>query len=285
MAGGFDNLSLAFFTTLSPAGVVAFIGASIPLLFFSLDRSSEVKLTRFLAIPCALTLIGFIASATHLGTPSNALHVFSGIGRSPLSNEVFAAILFLCSAGSYWMISFKQNLPRPLAKFWLFFSSLSGIFFIIMTSLAYSVHTVLTWNTPYTPFTLIFSALFSGNLICLLLCSFADIKSKNFLYALFSFTCISLAIGAVFLILHNTSLSGIVNNEIIAYELVPHYKIVIGAYIAIGIIGLSFAGWSLRADLSKKQRVFFACLSCFCALFATFLPRIVFYALYMTAGF
>ena len=83
MNSGFDELSLAVFTTLAPGGVVAFICMALAMFKSPIGKQEETKLNRYLAVPIAVALIGFIASATHLGTPANALHVFSGIGRSP----------------------------------------------------------------------------------------------------------------------------------------------------------------------------------------------------------
>ena len=45
------------------------------------------------------------------GNPANALYVFTGVGRSPLSTEVFAAVIFLALAGVYWLYSFAEH-PR-----------------------------------------------------------------------------------------------------------------------------------------------------------------------------
>ena len=57
-------------------------------------------------------MVGLVASATHLGNPSNALYVFLGVGRSPLSTEVFFAVVFLALAGLYWLVRFRR---APLA--------------------------------------------------------------------------------------------------------------------------------------------------------------------------
>ena len=81
---GFDSFSLALFTTLAPAGVVAFIVLALVRLTCR-NHDEAVRVDRIIALPFAVTLIGFIASATHLGTPANALHVFSGVGTSPPS--------------------------------------------------------------------------------------------------------------------------------------------------------------------------------------------------------
>lgn len=126
MTSGLDNLSLALFTALAPAGVVAFIIMALARLF-AIDHERAVRIDRMIALPFAVALVGFIASATHLGTPANALHVFSGVGTSPLSNEVLAAVMFLFLAGSYWMVAFKVNFPDAAAKPWLLVACLAGI--------------------------------------------------------------------------------------------------------------------------------------------------------------
>ena len=56
-------------------------------------------------------MVGLVASATHLGNPANALYVFTGVGRCPLSTEVFAAVIFLALAGVYLLYSFVEH-PR-----------------------------------------------------------------------------------------------------------------------------------------------------------------------------
>ena len=80
MTSGLDNLSLALFTALAPAGVVAFIVLALARIF-SADHDRAVRIDRMIALPFAVALLGFIASATHLGTPANALHVFAGVAR------------------------------------------------------------------------------------------------------------------------------------------------------------------------------------------------------------
>ena len=162
MTSGLDNLSLALFTALAPAGVVAFIIMALARLF-AIDHERAVRIDRMIALPFAVALVGFIASATHLGTPANALHVFSGVGTSPLSNEVLAAVMFLFLAGSYWMVAFKVNFPDAAAKPWLLVACLAGIALLACTSQAYAVRTVPTWNTPYSPANLLLTGLFEAD--------------------------------------------------------------------------------------------------------------------------
>ena len=60
MTSGLDNLSLALFTALAPAGVVAFIIMALARLF-AIDHERAVRIDRMIALPFAVALVGFIA--------------------------------------------------------------------------------------------------------------------------------------------------------------------------------------------------------------------------------
>ena len=78
--GGFSATSLAVFTALAPAGAVAFAClAAFLLVNRSQSRDWRDMLAHLLFIPLAIAWVGFIASATHLGTPANALHAINGV--------------------------------------------------------------------------------------------------------------------------------------------------------------------------------------------------------------
>ena len=177
MTSGFDAFSLGLFTSLAPAGVVAFLALALVRLW-SRDRTASVRIDRMIALPFSVVLIGFIASATHLGTPANALHVFSGVGRSPLSNEVLSAVAFLFLVGSYWMMAFKERFPDAVAKPWLALACLAGIALIACTSMAYNVDTVPTWDTAFTPANLVLAALLAGPVLGLLFLELAQVRAR-----------------------------------------------------------------------------------------------------------
>ena len=284
MNSGFDSLSLAIFTTLTPAGVVAFILVAIPLLFFSLDAKERGLLSHYLVIPCAFALVGFIASATHLGSPSNALHVFSGIGRSSLSNEVFFMVIFLVLAGSYWIFSFKEKVPLFLARLWLGLTCVAGIVLVAMTSFAYSVDTVVTWSSWTTPVGFWLSALLTGPVIGVLTCFVAQVEVRKYFWVLCGLSLAALIGGLVLLFINYESLASITNYEFSAIDLVPHYLSVIVAYFICGSVGSICAILSLRKGANRK-RLLLLVLSSACLLLAVFILRMTFYAQHMTAGF
>ena len=107
MTTGFETalgeITLVLFTTLAPSGVLGFSIMAGALAFGRFDRDVRSRINQFLCIPLMISMVGLIASATHLGNPANALYVFMGVGRSPLSTEVFCAVIFLFLAGVYWL--------------------------------------------------------------------------------------------------------------------------------------------------------------------------------------
>lgn len=285
MESGFDALSLSLFTTLAPAGVVGFIAVAFIVLISKPDEAITRQLNRYLALPFSCVLVGFIASATHLGTPANALHVFSGVGRSPLSNEVFAAICFLVTGGSYWMITFKEHFSTTLAKAWLGVACVSGVLFIALTSVAYAVFTVPTWNTAFVPANLIFSGLLAGPILGLLTYTLAGHHARRYTAALIAVAAVALVVGSLCLFAQNADLVHLANNEIVAAAKVPHYLELIWAHIALGCLGLFCAGASMGRPLSRRRVIFLRSAAILLLLIAVFLTRISFYHMHMTVGF
>ena len=80
------EITLVVLTTLAPAGIVAYAALAVWLVA---SRSPEEcnAVSHWLIVPLVFPLLGFVASATHLGTPANALYVLTGIGRSPCSTR------------------------------------------------------------------------------------------------------------------------------------------------------------------------------------------------------
>lgn len=285
MTSGFDELSLAVFTTLAPGGVVAFICMAFMIADPRVSLDEKTRLDRFLAIPIAVALIGFIASATHLGTPANALHVFSGIGRSPLSNEVLSAVAFLFLASSYWMMAFKENFSVTLSRIWVITAAVAGVGLIAMTSLAYSVTTVLTWDTPFTPANLILSALFVGPLLALFAKTCAASESRRLDKGLIIVACLALILGTVVLFLHEVTLANISNFETTAAELVPDYFVMICAHTLLGILSLVCARISISENATRQKTLTLQFIASVLAFVAIFITRFAFYLLHMTVGF
>lgn len=284
MSSGFDPFSLAVFTTFAPAGAVAFIVLALARLSAA-DHDAAVRIDRMIALPFATALVGFIASATHLGTPANALHVFSGVGISPLSNEVLAAVVFLFLVGAYWMCAFKVNFPDSLASPWLIAACLAAGAFITCTSLAYAARTVPTWDTPFTPASLILAALMAGPLLALLFLAVAKVQLRRLGPALVVVSAGALVLGTLTLGAQYLNLGNIANNEVSALTLVPAYPAVVATYGLLGTASEILSAWSLRHSAAPLGQIILRALAGAAALGAIFITRVAFYNLHMTVGF
>lgn len=163
----FGEITLVLFTTLAPSGAVAYLIMGLPVLVGRAQDEVARRLNQWSCLPLVVTMVGLIASATHLGNPSNALYVFTGVGRSPLSTEVFAAVIFLALAGVFWLYSFAERPHVGLQRGLLAAIDVAIVAFVVAVAFAYNVDTILTWSLPLVSVSLLLNALFGGPLLAL----------------------------------------------------------------------------------------------------------------------
>lgn len=284
-----SEITLVAFTTIAPAGMLGFVlmGAAI---LASRDDSRASALSRHLIIPLTLALLGLIASATHLGTPANALYVLTGVGRSPLSNEVLSAAAFLALGGVYWILSFGQRKRDRLSDAWLALSMAAAFVAVFFISRAYSVDTILTWNMPFAPLTLWANALASGPAVALVGMLWAGYRpTRRHAAVLAAIAGAGIVADAVLLVLELDMMGGIVTTANSALDLVPLFPLAIAAFVALAAAGsglCAFATASRRfAAPDCRRSVRALCVAgLVCVLAACFIVRFAFYAMYMTAG-
>lgn len=283
MGMGFSGGSLAVFTALAPAGAVAFATVAAFLLAHrDMPCGLRDRMNHAQAVPLAVAWAGFIASATHLGTPANALHAVTGIGRSPLSNEVVAVVAFLFVAGVYWLYTFKVSYARRLADALGVLSILACIAMVAMMAFAYSVPTVPSWDTWHAPANLCVSALVGGLSLGAAMLREAPEAQRWRTVLLRALPGAIVAMG-VMMAWYAAFLGGVSNNVAQAAEGVSSYGTFVAAFAA-----LSLAGWFLQARSSRalgwKRRVLDAC-GCALVMLALLLARIPFYEAYLSVGF
>lgn len=284
--GGFSATSLAIFTALAPAGAVAFACVAAFLLARHDDFSgTRERLGHALFIPIAIAWIGFIASATHLGTPANALHAINGIGRSPLSNEVVAAVAFLFFSGMAWMYSYRERIVPSVWNGLLAAGIVSTVVMLYHTSLAYSIATVSTWNTWLTPANLCMTALLSGPSLAALVLQISRSSAGRWPYALLAISAAALVIGTVLLVCHMGFLETVSNNVINAATLVPNYGWFISAHALLSACGLAFQLHGLRLSVSRTRGIVFSSIGCAVVVIAALFARFPFYDAYLSVGF
>lgn len=234
-------------------------------------------------VPLGVAWAGFIASATHLGTPANALHAVEGIGRSPLSNEVVAVVAFLFFAGVYWLYTYKLSYSRRFADVLAVSAIASCVGMVALMAVAYSVPTVASWNTWHAPVNLALSALVGGvSLSSSLLRAFSPETTRwcAALRRVLPFLILALMLGHAS---YAAFLSGVTNNVACAADAVPLYGALIGIFT-----GMALAGWALQRAFSRPSGRRAAVLdACGCALVfgALLVARIPFYEAYLSVGF
>ena len=287
METALNEITLVLFTTIAPAGVMGYLTMALAIVL-SRDEERAGAISRYLVVPLVLAISALIASATHLGTPANALYVITGIGRSPLSNEVVAAVAFLALGGVYWILSFRDDLRRPFRVAWLAATAAAGFVFVGYIAVAYSVPSVPTWNLPTAPLTLWLNALSSGPLVGLFGLLLARQEPNRGMAA---------AVNAAVLGMQWQELPGIVTTTTRAVDLVPAMPLAIGAYAACEAVAVALGGiGALRrvigtgddpfaaAQRARIVRLALTGASALLTLAACFAVRFTFYALHMTLG-
>lgn len=276
-----SELSLVFFTTLAPSGTCAVLVMVLIAQGFGRDARVCRAIDQKLWIPLSITLVGLVASATHLGNPSNALYVLLGIGRSPLSNEVAAAVLFLGLSGVYWFYSFSQKLLAWLRKILALAVFVSGLLFIMSIAFAYDAETILTWHSPYVPIILLLTALFGGPLLALSTMNLAKgFEAGSLRMSLGGVSLVALFASLGVLIAQNASLVSAQNSLVNAVDLVPFYPAAIAWYAVCGLMGCVLIGevptfkmW--HANLRNT-------VGCIFVFSGIFIIRFCFYMMHMT---
>ena len=288
MGSGFDTalgeITLVLFTTLAPSGVLAFMIMAGVLVRGGIDDALRCRINQFLCIPLMISMVGLIASATHLGNPANALYVFMGVGRSPLSTEVFCAVIFLMLAGVYWLYSFSQRPREGLQRVWAAAIIVAGAAFITAVAFAYDAETIVSWNTPLVPVALWLNAVIGGPLVALF--SLRVAGASDLLGRIGAVLCgVSAAASVantVVYALQGTGLSDIVNSFGTAADLVPFYGWAVVAFFACCVVADVLA-WRAVRRKPLAAWVQFA-VPCVFAYGGIFIMRFVFYMMHMTVG-
>jgi anaerobic dimethyl sulfoxide reductase subunit C (anchor subunit)/Tat-targeted selenate reductase subunit YnfH len=165
MANAFAELPLALLTALAPAGACAFIGLFLASVLGGLEDKVAAKADKLSVVALVVALVGFIASFFHLANLGHAVNVAAGIGRAPLSNEVFTGGLFLLVAVIFWIIALTGKLKGAARKVCLAIVAIFALVFTVFCGLAYIVPTIPTWNNPWTVLGILGLGVFGGALL------------------------------------------------------------------------------------------------------------------------
>ena len=295
-ATAFSEITLVLFTTLAPSGAVAYALMSFPIIRGRLSDDAHRRIDKALCISLIVSLVGLVASATHLGNPANALYVFMGVGRSPLSNEVFSAVIFLAFSGVYWLYSFAVKPRRLLQRLLAVGACVSAIACITAIAFAYSADTIVTWDTPFSPLSLWTNALLGGPVLAIVGLRAARWKSRGnrFGRLMLMLAVVALAACLVVYALQGAIVLPAENAVASAGDLVPHYALLVCVFAVFAAAGIAVDALSLfRPSVSREGKaspdemtisVVRASVAALFVLAGIFVMRFSFYMMHMTVG-
>lgn len=292
MVTGFDTalgeITLVLFTTLAPSGVIALMLMGVPVVRGGLPAQSSRRINQCLWIPLVASMVGLVASATHLGNPANALYVFLGVGRSPLSTEVFCAVVFLALSGLYWLYTFVEHPLPALQRAWMALIMAAGVVFVTAVAFAYSADTIISWNTVYVPVKLWLNALVGGPVLAIVGLRAARYLPVEARYGrmLILVALVAFVANTVSFVLQGGQLPLLENAFATAADLVPGYGIMVALFAALVLAGIGADAWALfgaRKGLGNLHLVR-ASIAAALVLGGIFIMRFAFYMMHMTVG-
>lgn len=283
MGAGFNAHTLAVFTALAPCGAVCWL--LLAGYFYANRDMDEIARTRFdklVFLPVAVAWAGFIASATHLGTPANALYVVNGVGRSPLSNEVVATVAFLFFSGVYWLYTFRMGHSRVIAGILMACACASAAASVVFMSVAYQVSTVPSWDCAYSVANLVFTGVFSGASLAICVVRTMHPSACRWGWFFVVLSVAALVVGSATMLMHADWLAGVANNTATALDGALGYVAAIVVHAVLGGAGLllQMLGIQGRAASGRRCWMGFALV-----LASTLLVRLPFYSSYLSLGF
>lgn len=273
-----SEISLLIFSVLVPMGITAM--GLVGLVRASLGLSEEVakKADTMLAIPAIVTIIGLIASFTHLGSPSHVFGMATGIGSSPLSNEIVVAGIAIVVAIVYFIFALVKHPAENVHKVFGIALIVLGLVCALFTGLAYMMPTIATWDSPVGAVSQMCAALFGGAALAALVLALAGAKGNKQL----GFCAVDGAAGVAILVLVQGGMAGGVTNAA-GLTLAS----VMGQYWVVAVIGIVFAAvaaFLVFKNTAKEGAVSKMAIAAVAALVALVLVRICFYGIFLSVG-
>ena len=282
MEAAFAEMPLALFTTLASMGAGGFIAVAIALFTAKPTDEQLKKIDRLTLIPLVLTILGFIAAFFHLTNALHAINVFTGLGSSPLSNEVAMGCVFVVVALVYCILAAAGKLSAGARRGFCAVVAVLAVVFAIMMGAAYMMDTIASWNTPAAPVQMLGFALVGGMAIGVLVTSQAGIDSGagSFRTAVLAVSIVGAVLAAGGLIVQTMAVSGMANSIETGAVLVGDATVV----IAIAVIAIIAACVCTIVALRRKNGFGLAAIASVLALAGILCARLAFYAMELSVG-
>lgn len=158
--------SLVAFTIVGQLAVGIYVFVGGPLFLGAASPGGPAGGARLALV---LAVLGCLAVATglslfHLHNPFRAYNVFSNLGTSWLSREIFFELLFLGITGLLGFREWRGAAGGDFAKALFVSGGLAGGLFILAMSRLYMLPAVAAWNHAHTPLSFCLTSLMLGSL-------------------------------------------------------------------------------------------------------------------------
>ena len=278
------ELPLALFTTLAPIGAGAFIALAVAFFTTKFTDEQLKKIDRMTTIPVVVLVAGFICAFFHLASPMHAFGVFAGLGASPLSNELFAGVVFAVLAIVYWIVALAGKLGEGARKGFAAVVAVMAIVFACFTGAAYMMETIASWNTPMVPVAVLGFSLLGGVSLGVLVLALSgaleDAAKGGFKMAALAVLIVGLVLGVAGLLVQVMSVSGMGNALVDGADLVAAAS----APMWIGVVCMVVAAAAAFMALRNTKSTALAAAAPVLAVVGVFAARLAFYTVQLSVG-
>lgn len=278
------EMPLALFTTLAPIGAGAFIALAVAFFTTKFTDEQLKKIDRMTTIPVVVPVAGFICAFFHLASPMHAFGVFAGLGASPLSNELFAGVVFAVLAIVYWIVALAGKLGEGARKGFAAVVAVMAIVFACFTGAAYMMETIASWNTPMVPVAVLGFSLLGGVSLGVLVLALSgaleDAAKGGFKMAALAVLIVGLVLGVAGLLVQVMSVSGMGNALVDGADLVAAAS----APMWIGVVCMVVAAAAAFMALRNTKSTALAAAAPVLAVVGVFAARLAFYTVQLSVG-
>lgn len=242
------------------------------------------KIDRRPVVYFLVIIVGFVAVFFHLASPVNAAFVLTGVGRSPLSNEVAVGMIFTVAALLYSFLKTTGRLRGAADRVCSIVLAILGVLFVAFTGAAYMMETIVTWNSPLNIIESVGLSLFAGAILAasLRVLLAAGFPSKAERTALLVAAVTGFVVGFGALGLHVSQAgglhSGMVQGSALVQVVMVPFAVSVGAGLASLLVWLRMPS----AGEAKKTLLIAVIVLIVISVFAA---RLVFYGLQLSVGF
>ena len=278
------EMPLALFTTLAPIGAGAFIALAVAFFTTKFTDEQLKKIDRMTTIPVVVLVAGFICAFFHLASPMHAFGVFAGLGASPLSNELFAGVVFAVLAIVCWIVALAGKLGEGARKGFAAVVAVMAIVFACFTGAAYMMETIASWNTPMVPVAVLGFSLLGGVSLGVLVLALSgaleDAAKGGFKMAALAVLIVGLVLGVAGLLVQVMSVSGMGNALVDGADLVAAAS----APMWIGVVCMVVAAAAAFMALRNTKSTALAAAAPVLAVVGVFAARLAFYTVQLSVG-